>query len=80
MVLTGTEFFQLIEAREFRMSVFISFFLSSIATVSDSLVYILQLKFYMKAVVDAQTVQFEAQGIYRDEICARIHVGPNRVS
>jgi transposase len=49
-------------------------------TVSDSLIYILQFKFYMKAAVDAQIVQFEAQSIFRDEMYACFHLGPNRVS
>jgi hypothetical protein len=44
------------------------------ATVSDSLTHIVQLKFYMKAAVDAHRVLFEAQGICRDEICAHLYV------
>jgi hypothetical protein len=79
--------FRLIEAREFRMTIFhfpnkfgISTFLSFIATVSDSLITILQSKFYMKAAVNTQVVQFEAQGICHDEIWARLHFGRNRAS
>jgi hypothetical protein len=61
---------------EFRISTFLSF----IAGVSDWLIYISQLKFYMKAAVDAQIIQFEAQGLCRYEIWVRLHVGSNRVS
>jgi hypothetical protein len=60
---------------EFEISTFLSF----IATVSDSLISILQLKFSMQAAVDARIIQLEAQGICQDEICAHLHVGPNRV-
>jgi hypothetical protein len=34
----------------------------------------------MKAAVDAQIVQFEAQGSCCDEICAHLLAGPNRIS
>jgi hypothetical protein len=34
----------------------------------------------LKAAVDVQIIQFEAQGICWDKICARLHAGPNRVS
>jgi hypothetical protein len=48
-------FFNWLRQESFGISTFLSF----IATVFDSLIYILQLKFYMRATVDPQIVQFE---------------------
>jgi hypothetical protein len=35
---------------------------------------------YLKTAVGAQIVLFEAQAIFLNEICAPLHIGPNRVS
>jgi hypothetical protein len=29
--------------------------------------------------VDAQIVHLSSQGLHRDDVCTRLHVGPNRV-